>query len=177
MNGCTRTHTQENEVWVHRLPGLQPRGQGERRAGAHRPEMGSSLAAPAGCPTGPGTSLDGSSHSPKEIEIQAATQISRTHSAVGRRPPGSHSQREEGLGAKRQATRALAGPPRLGAPLLLGLEDRQLPGVGAGVGCHFPGLGPARGQAGTEVCSGPTWPVRPLCWAGHCACVCACACE
>lgn len=84
------------------------------------------------CPTGPGTSPDGSSHSPKEIEIQAATQISRTHSAVGRRPPGSHSQGEEGLGAKRQATRASAGPPHLGPLCSWAWRTASSPGWGLG---------------------------------------------
>lgn len=168
MNGCTRTHTRRRiRSGCTDSQCCSPRARG--RGGLVPTVL-------LKCPTGPGTTPDGSSHSPKETEIQAATQISRTHSAVGRRPPGSHSQGEEGLGAKRQATRASAGPPHLGPLCSWAWRTASSPRWGLG-SCHFPGLGPARGQAGTEVCSGPTGPVLTLCWAGHCACVCAHACE
>ena len=61
-------------------------------------------------------SPDGSSHFSEEIEIQAVTKVSRAHSAVGRGPPGSRGQGEEGWEAERPASRAPAAPSRL-APL------------------------------------------------------------
>ena len=93
--------------------GCRP-GAGER---CHCPsEMGSGLLVPTSRPAGRGTSPDGSSHFSEEIEIQAVTKVSRAHSAVGRGPPGSRGQGEEGWGAERPASWVPAAPSRL-APL------------------------------------------------------------
>ena len=101
MSGLTDSH------------GCRP-GAGER---CHRPsEMGSSLLVLTSRPAGCGTSPDGSSHFSEEIKIQAVTKVSRAHSAVGRGPPGSHGQGEEGWGVKKLARRSPAAPSRL-APL------------------------------------------------------------